>query len=80
MKLTKGRVQCCIEAVTTTVVDMYAKKKNVPRTNALRSFMLSKTFNSLNNPKLYLFLESPAYTFEMLDAEEKGDWERWGRF
>jgi len=77
MKLTKKSIQFCIDTVTARVAEMFAKEKNMPHTEALRFFMASKTFNLLINPKSYLFLESAEYTLDMLDAEIKGDWDRW---
>ena len=77
MKLTKKSIQFCIDSVTALVVQKFAKEKRLTNTEALRFFMASKTFNLLIEPKSYLFLESPEYTFDMLDAEIKGDWDRW---
>jgi hypothetical protein len=77
MKLTDAAVQFCIDAVTARVAEMYANKNQVPHTEALRFFMASDTFNLLIHPESYLFLESAEYTLDMLDAEVKGDWDRW---
>jgi hypothetical protein len=77
MKLTDGKVQFCIDAVTARVAEMYADKKRLPHTEALRFFMASDTFNLLVQPESYLFLESAEYTLDMLDAEVNGDWDRW---
>jgi|TergutMp193P3_1026864.scaffolds.fasta_scaffold18891_2 hypothetical protein len=77
MKLTKKSVQFCVDTVTARVAEMFAKEKNISHTDALRFFMASKTFNLLIEPGSYLFLESAEYTLDMLDAEIKGDWERW---
>jgi hypothetical protein len=77
MKLTDGIVQFCIDTVTARVAEMYADKKRIPHTEALRFFMASETFELLIQPESYLFLESAEYTLDMLDAEIKGDWDRW---
>jgi len=77
MKLTEKSIQFCIDTVTARVAEMFANEKKMPRTEALRFFMASKTFNLLIEPKSYLFLESAEYTLDMLDAEIKGDWDRW---
>lgn len=77
MKLTEESVQFCIDAVTARGAEMYADKKKVPHTEALRFFMASDTFNLLIQPESYLFLESVEYTLDMLDAEINGDWDRW---
>jgi hypothetical protein len=77
MKLTKETIQFCIDTVTARVAEMVASEKRMAHTEALRFFMASKTFNLLTEPKSYLYLESAEYTLDMLDAELKGDWERW---
>jgi len=77
MKLTDPSVQFCIDSVTARVAEMYADKERVSHTEALRFFMASDTFNLLIQPESYLFLESAEYTLDMLDAEVKGDWDRW---
>jgi hypothetical protein len=77
MKLTKKSVQFCIDTVAARVAEMFADEKGMPHTEALRFFMASKTFGLLIKPESYLFLESAEYTLDMLDAEIKGDWNRW---
>jgi len=77
MKLTKKAIQFCIDTVTARVAQRVAEEKNISRTEALRFFIASKTFGLLIEPKSYLFLESAEYTLDMLDAETKGDWDRW---
>ena len=77
MKLTKKSIQFCIDTVTARVAQKYAQQKRITHTDALRFFMSSQTFNLLIEPKSYLFLESAEYTLDMLDAEIKGDWDRW---
>ena len=39
--------------------------------------MKSKTYALLINPESFLYLESPAYVLDMVDAEQRGDWDRW---
>ena len=77
MKLTKKTIQFCIDTVTARVAEKLAQEKRLSHTEALRFFMASETFNLLIEPKSYLFLESAEYTLDMLDAETKGDWDRW---
>jgi hypothetical protein len=77
MKLTKKSIQFCIDTVAARAAEMIALEKGIPHTEALRFFMASKTFKLLIEPKSYLFLESAEYTLDMLDAEIKGDWNRW---
>jgi len=77
MKLTKKSIQFCIDTVTALVAQKFAREKRITHTEALRFFMASETFNLLIEPKSYLFLESAEYTLDMLDAEIKGDWDRW---
>ena len=77
MKLTKKSIQFCIDTVAARVAQKIAEEKGISHTEALRFFMASQTFNLLIEPKSYLFLESAEYTLDMLDAEIKGDLDRW---
>ena len=77
MKLTKKTIQFCIDTVTARVAQRLALEKKMSNTEALCYFMASETYNLLIEPKSYLFLESAEYTLDMLDAEIKGDWNRW---
>ena len=65
------------DLVVTNVVDAIAKKNGKGVTETLRELMKSKTYALLLNPESYLFLESPAYVLDMIDAEQSGDWDRW---
>jgi hypothetical protein len=59
------------------VARRYAEQKGVPTTEGVRDFMATKTYSLLMNPKSYLSLESVEYVVDMLDAELRGDNERW---
>ena len=39
--------------------------------------MTTKTFSLLFDPESYLFMESPSYVLEMLEAERNEDWDSW---
>ena len=41
------------------------------------TYMTTKTYELLSNPKSYLYLESAVYVEDMLNAELTGDWESW---
>jgi hypothetical protein len=43
----------------------------------MRELMATKTFAVLSRPQSYLYLESPEYILDMLDAERTQDVERW---
>ena len=66
-----------IDLIVTNVVDELARKNGKGVTETFRELMRSKTYALLINPESYLFLESPAYVFDMIDAEQSGDWDRW---
>ena len=70
-------VEICIESLAAQVVDVYAEKQRIPVTDAMRLFMITKTYELLTNPKSYLYLESAPYVDDMLNAELSGDWESW---
>ena len=65
------------DLLVTNVVDALAKKTGNNVTETLRDLMKSKTYTLLINPESYLFLESPTYVLDMIDAEQCGDWDRW---
>jgi len=70
-------IEICIESIAAQVADVYAKKQNIPMTDAVRKLMETTTYELLTNPKSYLYLESAAYVEDMLNAELIGDWESW---
>jgi hypothetical protein len=59
------------------VARRYAEQKGIPTTEGVREFMATKTYALLMNPKSYLALESVEYAMDMLNAELRGDDERW---
>jgi hypothetical protein len=65
------------DLLVTNVVDALAKKSGSNVTETLRELMRSKTYALLLNPESFLFLESPTYVLDMIDAEQRGDWARW---
>ena len=70
-------IHLCIDAITADVVDMIAKESNVSITTALQEFMKTKTYELLFDKHSLLYLESAEYVFDMLKAEQRGDWARW---
>ena len=67
----------CIESITAQVTDTYAKEHNISVTDAIRIFIATKTYELLENPKSYLYLEAAPYVADMFSAELSGDWESW---
>ena len=65
------------DLLVTNVVDVLAKRSGKTVTDTLREFMKSRTYALLLNPESYLYLESPTYVLDMIDAEQSGDWDRW---
>jgi hypothetical protein len=72
-----GKIQLCIDALTADVGDMLAVEQGVTTTEALQQFMQTKTYALLFDAKSLLYLESAEYVFDMLKAEQSGDWQRW---
>jgi hypothetical protein len=72
-----GKIQLCIDALAADVGDMLAKKNSVSTTEALQQFMQTKTYALLFDEQSLLYLESAEYVFDMLSAEQSGDWQRW---
>ena len=70
-------VEICIESIVAQVADSYAEEKNITVTEAMRLFMTTKTYELLTSPKSFLYLESAAYIWDMLNAELTNNWESW---
>ena len=77
MTMNEQSIAFIIDLVTTNVVDELSKKNGNSVTDTLRELMRSKTYALLINPESFLYLESPAYVMDMVDAEQRGDWDRW---
>ena len=77
MTINKQSAAFIINLIVTNVVDTLAKNSDKNVTEALRELMKSKTYTLLINPESYLFLESPTYVLDMIDAEQCEDWDRW---
>jgi hypothetical protein len=71
------KIQLCIDALTADVADMFAQESGTDITDALQGFMKTKTYSLLFDVHSLLYLESAEYIFDMLQAEQRGDWERW---
>jgi hypothetical protein len=72
-----SKARLCVDAVAADVADMLAKDCGIEITNALQKFMRSKTYALLFDESSLLYLESAEYVYDMLQAEQRGDWERW---
>jgi hypothetical protein len=72
-----SKARLCVDAIAADVADMLAKDTGVEITEALQNFMQSKTYALLFEEGSLLYLESAEYVYDMLQAEQRGDWERW---
>jgi len=77
MSVNEGIINIAIEALIAQVADCYAESHGISVTEALRFFMITKTFALLINPESYLFLETAPYVEDMLNAELLDDWDTW---
>ena len=77
MIITEHTVPFCIDSLAARTSEQYAKANGISNTDALRSFMSTKTYELLIDPKSFLYLESMEYVLDMLDAELSEDWDRW---
>ena len=75
--MTEHKINLCIDALTADVADKLARESSMTITEALQSFMQTKTYALLFDEHSLLYLESAEYVFDMLQAEQRGDWERW---
>ncbi|MDR0382055.1 MAG: hypothetical protein LBH86_08710 [Oscillospiraceae bacterium] len=69
--------QALIDLHVVKLVETLAEREGKSKTDCVREFMATKTYELLADPESYLCLESPAYILDMLDAERSGDWDRW---
>ena len=79
MSIEPKKAQYCADIVATAVVSQYAKEKGLPPTEALRIIMDTKTYDLLQDPDSRLCFESAESILDMLYAEERGDWDEWGK-
>ena len=75
--MNEQKIQLCIDALAADVADKFAQELGVDITTALQEFMKTKTYELLFDENSLLYLETAEYIFDMLQAEQRGDWERW---
>jgi len=73
----EGKIGLCIDALAADVADTIARESGVGVTEALQQFMQTKTYAVLFDEESLLYLETAEYVYDMLQAEQSGDWERW---
>ena len=75
--MNEQKIQLCIDALAADVADKFAQELGVDITTALQEFMKTKTYELLFDENSLLYLETVEYIFDMLQDEQRGDWERW---
>jgi len=75
--MSEQKIQLCIDALTADVADKLAQESCITISAALQEFMRTKTYALLFDEHSLLYLESAEYIFDMLQAEQRGDWEHW---
>ena len=75
--MNEEKIHLCIDALAADVADMYAQESGMDITASLQEFMKTKTYLLLFDDQSLLYLETAEYIFDMLEAEQRGDWERW---
>ena len=71
------KINICIDALAADVADKLAEEKGITITAALQEFMKTKTYALLFDDNSLLYLESAEYIYDMLKAEQHGNWEYW---
>jgi hypothetical protein len=79
MSIDPEKAQYCADLVATTVVSQYAKEKGLSLLESLRKVMETKTYTLLQDPESRLCFESAASILDLLNAEERCDWQEWGK-
>jgi len=70
-------INLCIDSLTADVADAISHEKGIGITAALQEFMKTKTYRLLYRASSFLYLETTEYVYDMWQAEQRGDWERW---
>ena len=70
-------INLCIDSLAADVADKIAMETGVTITAALQEFMKTKTYALLFDGNSLLYLESAEYVYDMLEAEQRGNWEYW---
>lgn len=69
MKKEDNTFEFLVEYITTKVVEWLIRDKNIGIEEALLLFHNSETFNKLCERKTDMYIESPAYVYEILKEE-----------
>lgn len=69
MKQTNNNFDFLVEYITAKVVEWLMKDQNLDLEKALVLFHNTETFEKLCEPKTDLYIESPAYIYEILQDE-----------
>jgi hypothetical protein len=72
-----NKIHLCIDALAADVADKLSQEACITITDALQEFMKTKTYALLFDENSLLYLESAEYIFDMLQAEQRGDWKHW---
>jgi hypothetical protein len=75
--MSEEKIQLCVDALAADVADRLARESGTDVTAALQELMKTKTYALLFDEQSLLYLESAEYVFDMLEAEQRGDWARW---
>jgi hypothetical protein len=79
MIMTEDTPYLCADLVLTRVAERYANENNLTNTEALRLIMATKTYELLQDPESLLCYESAESVYDLLQDEERGDWDAWLR-
>ncbi|MDR1663687.1 MAG: hypothetical protein LBR83_02025 [Clostridiales bacterium] len=77
MNIAEQKAEFMINLLTAKIAEVLAVQNGKTVTDSLRDFLATKTSSLLFRPQSYLYLESPEYILDMLDAEYTGDIDRW---
>lgn len=69
MNSTKNNFEFLVEYITTKVVERLVKERHLGVEEALLLFHNSETFGKLCERKTDMYIESPAYIYEILQEE-----------
>jgi predicted P-loop ATPase len=72
-----NKIHLCIDALAADVSDKLSQEADITVAEALQAFIKTKTYALLFDESSLLYLESAEYIYDMLQAEQRKDWEHW---
>ncbi len=77
MRVTKDRIESAKKIIINNVVKHLVASRGISSEDALRLFLLSRTYKALQTPATKVYTESSPFVIEQLEYELAGNWDAW---